>query len=210
MISYTNLIRRSRPIWPHSGLLACIRHSTTWTFWETRPRHQREQWHVGTFQSFFFPFTLSTFSASSARQRCHGTIGLRPRSVEAGLLQRSTCMSPSVDISAVATCSTRGSYESCSIWSHATTSVPVYDNCTGCHSLCLLVIHNAAVGRAPAYITDLLQPAATTSSRSSSSSSSLAGAAPRFWKWGAILRAERAKKNFWPPTFWPLGGQNIA
>ena len=37
------------------------------------------------------------------------------------------------------------------------------------------------------------------------------GAAPRFWKWGgAILRAERAKKNFWPPTFWPAGGQNIA
>jgi len=37
------------------------------------------------------------------------------------------------------------------------------------HKLCLLV-HNASVGRAsraPAYITDLLQPAATTSSRSS-------------------------------------------
>jgi len=26
-------------------------------------------------------------------------------------------------------------HESCSIWSHATTSVPVYDNCTGCQSL---------------------------------------------------------------------------
>ena len=32
-----------------------------------------------------------------------------------------------------------------------------------------------------------------------------AGAAPRFWKWGGvILRAERAKKFFWPP---PLFGQ---
>ena len=60
----------------------------------------------------------------------YGTIGLRPRSVEAGLLQRSTRRSPSVDISAVATC-----YESCSIWSHVTTSVPVYVNCTGCQSL---------------------------------------------------------------------------
>jgi len=26
-------------------------------------------------------------------------------------------------------------HESCSIWSHVTTSVPVYDNCTGCQSL---------------------------------------------------------------------------
>jgi len=23
---------------------------------------------------------------------------------------------------------------------------------------------------------------------------------------GTILWAERAKKNFWPPTFWPVGG----
>jgi len=27
---------------------------------------------------------------------------------------------------------------------------------------------------------------------------------------GTILRAERAKKIFGPPTFWPVGGQNIA
>ena len=27
---------------------------------------------------------------------------------------------------------------------------------------------------------------------------------------GTILRAERAKKNFLTPTFWPVGGQNIA
>ena len=27
---------------------------------------------------------------------------------------------------------------------------------------------------------------------------------------GTILRAERAKKKFGPPTFWPVGGQNIA
>ena len=27
---------------------------------------------------------------------------------------------------------------------------------------------------------------------------------------GTILRAERAKKFFGPPTFWPVGGQNIA
>ena len=27
---------------------------------------------------------------------------------------------------------------------------------------------------------------------------------------GTILRAERAKNFFDPPTFWPVGGQNIA
>ena len=42
--------------------------------------------------------------------------------------------------------------------------LPIAERVT--YKLCLLV-HNAAVGRAPAYITDLLQPAATTSSRSS-------------------------------------------
>jgi len=26
---------------------------------------------------------------------------------------------------------------------------------------------------------------------------------------GTILRAERAKKNFDPPTFWPVGGDKI-
>jgi len=57
----------------------------------------------------FFSLTSSTLSASSARQRCHGTIDLRSRSVEAGLLQRSTCRSTSVDVSVVVTCSTRGS-----------------------------------------------------------------------------------------------------
>ena len=32
-----------------------------------------------------------------------------------------------------------------------------------------------------------------------------------FERGGTILRAERAKKNFLtPPTFWPVGGQNIA
>jgi len=37
-------------------------------------------------------------------------------------------------------------------------------------------------------------------------------AAPRFWKWGTILRAERANKNFLTPspTFWPVEGENIA
>ena len=34
-------------------------------------------------------------------------------------------------------------------------------------------------------------------------------AAPWFWKWGTILRAERAK-NIWPPLFGQWGGQNIA
>ena len=38
-----------------------------------------------------------------------------------------------------------------------------------------------------------------------SSQSICTWAAPRFWKWGTILRAERAKKNFWPNTFWPVG-----
>jgi len=38
------------------------------------------------------------------------------------------------------------------------------------------------------------------------------GAAPRFWRWGTILRAERAKKNFDPHLLltWEYTKQNIA
>ena len=45
-------------------------------------------------------------------------------------------------------------------WSNATTSLSIYDNCTGCqspnesHKLCL-VVHSGAVGRVPAYITSV-------------------------------------------------------
>ena len=34
-------------------------------------------------------------------------------------------------------------------------------------------------------------------------------AAPRFWKWGGQFCEWSEPKNFWPPTFWPVGGDKI-
>ena len=39
----------------------------------------------------------------------------------------------------------------------------------------------------------------------------LSRAAPRFSKWGVNFASGASKKKFFdPPTFWPVGGQNIA
>jgi len=125
---------------------------------------------VACIYSFVMVHTCNVFKLHTV-QWCHRTISLRPRSVEAGLLQHSTRRSPSIDSSTVVTCSTHGSTSrarSEATWPHqfqSTTTALVANRWTS-HKLCLLV-HNAAVEQAPAYITDLLQPATTTSSRSS-------------------------------------------